>query len=121
MSTPGVGTPEWYDKRIFGPKNKILRLSANVNVILRHHPAFAGTFGLDKLRNCTVIRKALPWDYNSGVLPRDWSENDDRLLAEWLQHNPEIYVEARFVGGCVETVAHENAFHPVMDYFKSIS
>jgi predicted P-loop ATPase len=119
MSSPGIGTPEWYDKLIFGPKDKILRLSANINVILRHHPAFAGRFGLDKLRNCTVIRQPLPWGHDS--LPRDWCENDDRLLAEWLQHNPEIYAEARFAAGCVETVAHENAFHPVMDYFESIT
>jgi predicted P-loop ATPase len=121
MSSPGIGTPEWYDKLIFGPKDKILRLSSNINVILRHHPAFAGAFGMDKLRNCTVIRQALPWDYNGRALPRDWCENDDRLLAEWLQHNPEIFAEARFVGGCVETVANENAFHLVMDYFKSIT
>jgi predicted P-loop ATPase len=121
MNSPGIGTPEWYDKLIFGPKDKILRLSSNVNVILRHHPAFAGRFGMDKLRNCTVIRQALPWDYNGHAFPRDWSENDDRLLAEWLQINPGIFAEGRFVGSCVETVAHENAFHPVMDYFKSIT
>jgi putative DNA primase/helicase len=121
MTNPALGTPEWYDKLIFGPKDKILRLSANINTILRHHPAFAGTFGMDKLRNCTVIRRPLPWDYNGHTAPRDWSENDDRLLAEWLQHNPKIFVEARFVGSCVETIAHENAFHPVMDYFQGIT
>jgi hypothetical protein len=53
-----------------------------------------------------------PW---GGHALQDWTDHDDRLTAEWLQHNG-IFVSLEVAGQAVETVANEYRFHPVREY-----
>jgi hypothetical protein len=57
---------------------------ANAMAALRLAPEFKGTVGYDKLRSQAMAMKPLPWD-PSITTPREWRDNDDTMLAEWLQ------------------------------------
>jgi predicted P-loop ATPase len=48
-----------------------------------------------------------------------WTDQDDRLTTEWLQHNG-IFVPVEIAGQAVQTVARDYLFHPVRDYLNSL-
>jgi hypothetical protein len=56
---------------------------ANAMAALRLAPELQGTVGYDKLRSQAMAMKPLPWD-PSITEPREWRDNDDTMLAEWL-------------------------------------
>jgi predicted P-loop ATPase len=118
MSIPGINPPPWWDALIFGAKNRIIPCAASLFAVLRAEPLFAGKFAFDQLGGCTVVRQALPWDENAQV-PRDWDEYDDGALTEWFQRN-EIMTDTGLVRSCVEIIAKENKFHPVLEYLYSL-
>jgi putative DNA primase/helicase len=72
----------------------------------------------DKFRCQTMIWAPLPWDEN-GILPRPWTDQDDREVNAWLQLN-DITVGILVAGSAVQTVAERNQYHPVMEYLDSL-
>ena len=49
-----------------------------------------------------------------------WSDRDDVLTAEWLQHQG-IHVAPAMVAQAVVAAAKENPFHPVRDYLHGLT
>jgi predicted P-loop ATPase len=92
---------------------------ANAMAALRLAPELQGTVGYDKLRSQAMAMKPLPWG-PSITEPREWRDNDDSMLAEWLQIET-INVSSATAAEAVQAIAYENSFHPVLTYLEGLS
>ena len=92
---------------------------ANAMAALRLAPEFRGTVGYDKFRSQAMAMKPLPWD-PSITKAREWRDNDDTMLTEWLQIEA-INVSSGIAAEAVQAVAYENSFHPVLIYLEGLS
>jgi putative DNA primase/helicase len=92
---------------------------ANAMMALRLAPGFAGAIGYDKLRSQAMAVKPLPWD-PSITEAREWRDNDDSFLAEWLQVEG-INITSGVAAEAAQAIAYENSFHPVLIYLESLS
>lgn len=90
---------------------------SNAIYALRTAPEFAGKLYYDEFSIRVVARGALPW--GGGEADRTWTDQEERLLCEWLQHRG-LMIGTDTVGQAVETVARERSFHPVRDYLDFI-
>lgn len=57
-----------------------------------------------------------PW---SQATPGEWTDQEDRLTADWLQHQG-INVSVEIAGPAVQTVAKEQSFHPVRQHLDEV-
>jgi putative DNA primase/helicase len=85
---------------------------ANACTALRYAPEWDGALGYNEFALAIATMHDTPW---GGHALQDWTNHDDRLTAEWLQHNG-IFVSLEVAGQAVETVANEYRFHPVREY-----
>jgi predicted P-loop ATPase/phage/plasmid primase-like uncharacterized protein len=93
---------------------------ANAIHALRNAPEWADVLWHDAFGVVTVARKAPPWATDKkDWTDTSWSDRDDYLVAEWLQHH-EIMVPASITGQAVETVARDRVFHPVREYLDAL-
>jgi putative DNA primase/helicase len=90
----------------------------NACVALRDHPEISGKIAYDEFRGTTWARGSLPWDVRPN---RPWSDFDDLKATEWLQ-TPEIgiLVSSGVVREAVQAIAHENRFHPVLEWLEGL-
>jgi predicted P-loop ATPase len=52
-------------------------------------------------------------------MSREWTDDDDRLTANWLQHQS-ILVSVETAGLAIQTIAKDNCCHPVRNYLNSL-
>ena len=65
-----------------------------------------------------VARGPLPWDARAD---RQWSDFDDIKATTWMQGAAVgIQVGSGVVREAVQAVAHENRFHPILDWLESL-
>lgn len=109
-------TPDWRGGLHYkdGMPRPIL---ANALRALREAPEWEGVLAYDEFSQIVVARKDPPWGMRVG---KEWTDNDDRLVAEWLQEQ-RIYVSAEIAGQAVQTVALEHPFHPVREYLGALN
>jgi predicted P-loop ATPase len=90
---------------------------ANVITALRYAPEWQGVLGFNEFALRVVSRKPAPW---AGARPdANWTDNEDSLTADWLQHEG-IFVGVEVAGLGVQSVARDFKFHPVRAYLKSL-
>jgi putative DNA primase/helicase len=89
---------------------------ANAITALRYDPAWVGVLAYDEFSLFVVTKKSAPWPKTIGT---NWSDHDDSLAADWLQHAG-ILVSSKVAAEAVQTVARENAFHPVRDFLAGL-
>ncbi len=87
---------------------------ANAIIALRGHPAWQGVLAFNAFAMQVEPRAPYPW---GGKGP--WNDTCDTLTANWLQHEG-INVASKIAAEAVETVARDNAFHPVCEYLNNI-
>jgi len=63
-----------------------------------------------------VTRRETPWGKSAG---EKWTDTDDIRTANWLQHQY-VCVNPGVAHDAIQSIAHENKFHPVRDYLKSL-
>ncbi len=85
-------------------------LLANAITAFRLAPDWHGVLGFNEFSMTTVTLTSPPW--GSAVAGSEWTDHEDRLAADWLQHN-DIYVSVEIAGLAIQTVARDRAFHPV--------
>ena len=92
---------------------------ANAKAALQYCPEWAGVLAYDEFAQRTVINKPTPWPKAVGS---EWSDTDDILAAEWLQRMPKnaVFVSPQVARQAVDAIAHQNGFHPVRDYLRSL-
>ena len=98
-------------------ENSILPVLANAITALRLAPEWQGLLAYDEFRCNVVASKPTPW----GTLPKTgWTDQEDRLTAEWLQRN-RIFVSVEVASQAVQTVAAQRRVHPVRDYLNGLN
>lgn len=103
-----------------GKKSPAKKHLLNAIIPLRHAPEFAGALRYNSSALVVVVERAMPWEKNSAEFqPRPWSDHDSLHYTEWLQkHN--IDVNSRLAADAAVTVAQDNEFHPIREYFDSL-
>ena len=121
-----VGPPppvaNWKDTLIWNASHsRPEKVLANAMRAFRNAPEFQGVLAFNSFMRATMLMKPPPWERGRGRwTPRPWTDNDDRMGAEWLQGH-EIMVTHNVVAEAAEAVAVEQAFHPVKSYLESLA
>ena len=79
----------WRAALLLSRKNTPKPLLANALTALRHAPEWEGVLAYDEFALVTMQLKPPPWlkhEYN--WTPRQWTDRDDALTADWLQQAP---------------------------------
>lgn len=111
----------WRDKLIRVGKTP-KPILANALIPLREAPIWRGVLRYDALALRIEVSQPPPWVRETpkdGWKPRPWTDQDDRLCAEWLQQKG-ILIGPPGAADAAEVVAHENSFHPVREYLSSL-
>jgi predicted P-loop ATPase len=107
--------PNWRTDLLKNAKGQIRACLANAIIALRHAPEWDDRLWFDMFHNRVVLRGATPWS-SKAFDDEPWSDLFDNLATDWLQHHG-VYVSHEITGRAVWTVAHDQWFHPVRQYF----
>jgi predicted P-loop ATPase len=111
-------TNQWADILIRG-QNGPRAILANAITAFLSSPEWDGILCFNMFRQCTALCGKAPWAANQTPVDETWSDQHDRLAANWLQHHS-IYVTPNVAGQAAETVARNYPFHPVINYLVAL-
>jgi hypothetical protein len=110
----------WRSALLFSRKNTPKALLANALVALRHAPEWQGVLAYDEFALVAMQIKPSPWlKHEDNWTPRQWTDRDDALTADWLQHQ-DIGVTVNVAAIAAETVAKDHCFHPIKGYLERL-
>jgi len=109
---------DWTAQLILDKNDRIVANLANLILILRHAPKWKGVLGYDEFSARVVIRKRPPWGEEASEAP--WTDHHDALARVWFQRE-KINPSAGDLGRAVQAAARHNPFHPVREYFDSLT
>jgi Virulence-associated protein E len=92
----------------------------NVLFALRNEPEWQGILGFDELAQQTMLLEAPPWDSPECNYPAAWCDHHDVHALCWMQRAGIMITSINQVAAAVETVAHENRFHPVRNFLRGL-
>jgi predicted P-loop ATPase len=102
---------------IVNDDGRIKPIMANAITMLKTWPCWDGVLAFNRLTNFPVKMKPAPWEEHSSG---QWTDFDDTKLEEWFQRH-RLYVESsKKAGEAAQAIAHENSFHPVLDYLDTL-
>jgi len=110
-------TTSWQDQCLKNDKGKIIANHANVMIALRRDPALRDVYGYDEMARTAVMTHEIG---RIDSAERWLTDKDVHDLQEWLQRNGFPHVGMEIVRNAATTRAHENTFHPVKDYLRSL-
>jgi putative DNA primase/helicase len=114
------GNQNWESRLIRNSSGKPKAIFANALLALREAPHLRNRLRFNEMSLCTEVCAPLPWDKPSNTgEARAWTDNDDRLLTEWLQRN-DINIKSAEATAAAETVGREFPFHPVKSYLDGL-
>lgn len=117
-----ISTGNWTTRlsKSGGKKGVAKKHLLNAIIPLRHAPEFEGALRYNSSALVVIVEKAMPWEKDQGDFrSRPWNDHDSLRYTEWLQrHN--IDVNSRLSADAAVTVAQDNEFHPIRDYFDSL-
>ena len=110
---------DWTDDLIFRKDGKIEPNLANITLMLRTHPAWAGVLAFSEFAANIIIRQQPPW----GPEPPDtlWTNLHTTKTSIWLVRNGMAAPGKDKIIDAVEAVAKEQGFHPVRDYLDGLN
>jgi predicted P-loop ATPase len=110
----------WRTALLFSRKNTPKPLLANALIALREAPEWQGVLTYDEFALVTMQMKPPPWlKHEDTWTPRQWTDRDDALTADWLQHQ-DIGVTVNVAATAAETVAKDHSFHPIRAYLEGL-
>ena len=107
---------DWRDGLICSKVGDPKPILANAMMALRTAPEWLGLLAWNEFSLVVITKRAAVFGGQAGAA---WSDQEDRLLADWLQHNG-ILVSVEVAGQAVQAVARDYSFHPVRDYLKGL-
>ncbi|MFZ4625161.1 MAG: VapE domain-containing protein [Rhodoferax sp.] len=115
-----VSDEPWRDDLIY-VKKSLRECIPNVVAIMGHHPSWVGVIGFDEFSQKVVKCKPAPFDAATpaGHI-NEWTDVDDTRTTIWLAKFEGFVPSSALVAEAVEVVARQNAFHPVLDYLRSL-
>ena len=85
---------------------------------LRHDDLLANCIGFNQLSNNMELRQ--DWPFSQGKAGRI-KGTTDLLLGDWLSHKYKLpAITRQAITEAMETVAHENSWHPIHDYLRGL-
>ena len=100
----------WRIALLFSRTKQPKPLLANALIALRNAPEWQGVLAYDEFALVTMQLKPPPWlKHEDKWTPRHWTDRDDALTANWLQHQ-DICITVNVAATAAETVAKETAF-----------
>jgi predicted P-loop ATPase len=108
--------PDWRDRLQLNASGTVKANLFNICMALRHANEFRGAIRWNDMALRSDVLQPLPW---SDQTDREWSPHDDNKLNEWLQIQS-IDAKIQTVCQAVETVAHEQNYHPVRDWLETL-
>lgn len=99
-----------------------LGCSTNAHLVLKHDPSWDGVLAYDQFAGDIVTRKKPPW---GKMMPAefklgDWSDKDTWRAKIWLGSTHGFEPSLSETGGALHVLADETAFHPVVEWLKSL-
>lgn len=88
----------------------------NCLIALRYAPEWNGVLVFNEFSHRLYINNKPPW---GGRGNREWGENDDRKVCEWLQMQG-IRISIPTASDAVLTIANENSFNPLIEYLANL-
>jgi Virulence-associated protein E-like domain/Domain of unknown function (DUF3854) len=104
----------WKARLILSEKGIVKPILANALIALRDAGEWEDVLGWDDFAGLITVQHP-PYQRRDGP----WSDNDDRLTAEWLQ-NQGVFTSVETANAAIQTVALEHPFHPVRDYLETL-
>jgi len=107
---------DWQQELIRTKAGTAKALLANAITALRLAPEWADVLSFNEFSRQVRQGRPAPW---MRATTDQWSDHDDRLTADWLQHQG-VHVGVDVAGQAVQTVARDRKFHPVRTYLDSL-
>jgi hypothetical protein len=102
-------------------KGEPLSNIANAMTMLTHDPELDGCFQYDLMELDSVLVRRLPGEQPPFEFPRKLSDVDISLVQVYLQRHGLTQIGKTAVGDAIEAIARESAYHPIRDYFSSLT
>ncbi len=119
-SRGGQSIRDWRNDLLTNREGEPRPVLANAILALRSAPEWRNALWHDEFAAATVAREPPPWERREiGWQDTPWSDRDDLLVADWLQHQG-VLVPASIAGQAVEAVARDRPFHPVREYLDAL-
>jgi predicted P-loop ATPase len=111
----------WRKRLLVTPTFTPKPIVANALIALRNALEWQGVLAYDEFTLATMIIRPPPWKHgtNGSWEPTRWTDREDVLAAEWLQHM-KICVPVHIAAQAVEAVAKDASFHPIKDYLDGL-
>ena len=106
------GARAWWGRLLCTKTGAARDCVANVAMVLRTDPDFAGKIFHDEMRECTVLA-SMPWQPANRL--RDAVDVDDLRLAEWLQQHDLPAIKPATARDGLQIIAAENKINPLRD------
>jgi predicted P-loop ATPase len=106
----------WRSELIVAKDGTPKALLANACTALRSAPEWEGVLAYNEFSFSVTTTRETCYGARAGSI---WNDHDDRLATEWMQRQG-IHVSVEIAAHAVQTVAHENRFHPVRDYLNAL-
>ncbi len=111
---------DWQHNK-FGDPVCIKDTQENANIIFYNDPYISNLIGYDQFYNATSFTQNSPW-YSETKKGDRWSDTDDALLRVYLRSTyKEFGTKEKLIYDAVDKLAHERAFHPIREHFKSLA
>jgi predicted P-loop ATPase len=107
---------DWRKRLIRNKSGDPKALLANAMTALRGAPEWTDVLAFNEFTISTVMKRSPVF---GGQVGADWTDQEDRLTADWLQHNG-ISISVEVAGQAVQAVARDRSFHPVREYLASL-
>ncbi|SED26964.1 conjugal transfer protein TraC [Pseudomonas marginalis] len=106
----------WHEKLLRSAKGGILAHPYNVGLILGNDSRWSGVIAWDSFASKIIKARTPPFGGSAG----DWEDIDDIKVMMWLAEVYGLSVKSPNVFEAVNSVAHDNAFHPVREYLDGL-
>jgi predicted P-loop ATPase len=114
----GRKQPDWTAQLILDNDGRIVGNLANLILILHKSPKWTGVLAFDEFAYRVEAQKPLPLD--DVIVSGPWTDHLDSLTRVWFLRN-DIKAAAGDVGKAVQAAARYSPFHPVREFFASLT
>lgn len=107
----------WKERLMYGAKGGMIAHPFNVALILGNDRRWKGVIAYDSFSSKIRKLKTPPYGGQAG----DWTDLDDVRVCLWLADVWGLCVKSTTVLEAVNSVAHDNAYHPVREYLDGLA
>lgn len=110
---------EWVDK-LQMTENGLAKTIDNILLILENDPNLKNKMVFDRFTGRFLVIAKLPWDYNEKIVKRDWDDNDEACLRNYLSRPPYKIEAPKKIEDALCELTKKKSIHVVQDYFNTL-